>query len=69
MCFSYLTATAVVPILKKLDGYAMQSEPIRSIEWKDDEILAIHFPMGNFRKVRLGWVLSVNGTPLAIFPD
>ena len=70
MCFSYLTAVAILPILKKLDGYAMQFEPIKNIDWdQDDQVSAIFFPMGDFRKVKGGWVLSVNGEPMAIFPD
>ena len=75
---NYSTILALTPILALLDGYAMQSEQIKAIDWCDthdkhgnpdgQHVSCIHFPCGEFRRVTGGWVLSGNSTPLAIFP-
>jgi len=69
---------ALLPILQKMDGYAMQNERVMSVTYRDthdvtgnhdgQEIVSLEFPNGNFEKVSGGWVLSVNGSPLAVFP-
>jgi hypothetical protein len=69
---------ALLPVLARLDGYAMQNEPVRSVTWSDvhdihgnhtgKEITAITFPNGDFRQVMGGWCLSINGVPSAVFP-
>jgi hypothetical protein len=72
------TMNDVLPILNLMEGYAMANEPVMDIKWADvhdargnhsgTEILVIHFPCGEMRKLQSGvWVLSVNGTPLATF--
>lgn len=62
----------IIPIMDKLHGYAFQGEQIKSFDTSPedpDEIVAIYFACGEFRKVSGGWVLSCNGSPMAIFPD
>ena len=67
--------TAILPILAKLEGYAMQHEPIMSVEWQDNEPTAINFPQGRLERVPCGlecfkaysWVLSINSRLVRIF--
>lgn len=65
---NYQTILALVPILEKMEGYAMQHEPVRGTGYSDGAISLVEFPNGEMRKVSGGWVLSVNSTPIAVFP-
>lgn len=62
------TIRALLPVLEKLEGYAMQFEKVESVEWDGDSVKAVVFPHGEFRCVEGGWVLSCNGAPMAVFP-
>jgi hypothetical protein len=72
------TMNALLPVLARLDGYAMQKEPVNHVVWADthdehgnptgEEIIEVSFPNGDFRKVMGGWCLSINGAPSAVFP-
>ena len=76
---TYTTMQELMPVLALLDGYAMQHECVRSVTWADThdartghhtgrEIVNITFPHGFFKKVKGGWVLCINDSPVAIFP-
>lgn len=75
---TYTTMQALLPVLSILDGDAMQNERVISVTWSDthdehtglhtgQEITCVTFPYGELRKVKGGWVLSINGEPSAIF--
>ena len=66
---TYASMKALIPILAMLDGYAMQRELVTSITYDDETLTGITFPHGEFRRVKGGWILSINGEPSVVFPN
>ena len=78
---NYNTMMDLIPVLARLDGYAMKDQPVTSIVYSDvhdeqtgyhtgREITCIYFGLnhGIFKKVAGGWVLSLSNQPIAVFP-